>query len=101
LAVADAEVDEPEDGVDVPVVDLAERLGVTGLGAFDQHPYAGGGVGGVGPRLDGRRLRFRRLRLRGHLRSAGRVAARRVGVRGPVRVGTLALVAGALRVRDR
>ena len=42
LAVADPEVDEPEDGVDVPVVDQAERLGVAGLGPFDQRPHLGG-----------------------------------------------------------
>ena len=45
--VADPEVDEPEHGVDVPVVDQPERLGVAGLGPLDQRPDLGGRVGRV------------------------------------------------------
>ena len=41
LPVADPEVDEPEHGVHVPVVDQAERLGLAGLGPLDQRPDLG------------------------------------------------------------
>ena len=42
--VADPEVDEPEDRVDVAVVEQAERLGLAGLGPLDQRPDLGRGT---------------------------------------------------------
>ncbi len=68
LAVADPEVDEPEDRVHVPVVDQAERLGLAGLGPLDQRPHLGRRVARVGA---GRVLR--RLVLGGSLSLGGPV----------------------------
>ena len=79
LPVADPEVDEPEDGVDVPVVDQAERLGLAGLGPLDQRPHLGGRVGRVGPGRVLRRLGLGRRpggALRRHDRRSCRAPAR-------------------------
>jgi hypothetical protein len=70
LAVADPEVHEPEHGVEVPVVDQPERLGLARLCPFDQRPHRGGRVAGSRParllpgsaRSTAGRRRLRRLR---------------------------------------